>query len=196
MIDTPKKPKANHYVDNEKLSSELLSWVKEFKANKELGAARPKVPEYIGESILLIARNLARSPKFNRYTWIEEMIGDAIENMLLYLHNFNGDVDTRTGRPNAFSWMSFSMERVFYDRIETEKRQQYYKNAMGSNTDWNAELESVESGSTGVTKQVIDDMRSRAGDYEDAQKKRREKERAKNKPTPKVLTTQTLEELF
>lgn len=185
MTNRP-KVKVN-YVDNERLSNELIQWVDQYHKNEAEGLPKPVIPRFIGECILKIATNLARHPNFNRYTWLEEMVGDAVENTIRYLHNFNSNAETRTGKPNAFSWMTLSMERVFYDRIESENRQIYYRNRMGSDAigDMAAEGEFEGAGSdaaqAGVAQQMFKDMTERAGEYEKAQQIRKEKERARAK---------------
>ena len=194
--------KTNNYVDNEKLSDAILDWVGLYNTSVEKNLPKPRIPEYIGESILLIAVNLARLPKFNRYTWLEEMVGDAVENTLKYLHNFNGGASTRIGKPNAFSWITISMERVFYDRIESENRQLYYRNKMGVETldGLGDEVANGDLGSSDVAVKMANDMRDRVGSYEEHQRKRKEKERAKNEEkkllTPTEHRTISLNEIF
>lgn len=188
----------HNYVDNEKLSKELLEWVDLYHSRVNAGLPKPRVSEYIGSCILLIATNLTKLPKFNRYTWAEDMIGDAIENTLKYLHNFNANIETRTGKPNAFSWMSLSMERVFFDRIEREKRQIYYKNRLTSDSMLHSdELKEHQTVESGIANQIVTDMYNKAEEYEENQRKRKEKDRLKHKEEKKLMqSTNSLDELF
>ncbi|AXF41459.1 hypothetical protein SHAb15599_00099 [Acinetobacter phage SH-Ab 15599] len=194
--------KVQNYVDNEKLSDAIIEWVGRYNEAKAAGLKPPKPSDYIGKSILDIATNLARHPNFNRYTWKEDMIGDAVENAIKYLHNFNGGSETRTGKPNAFSWLTLSMERVFYDRIDMEKRQNYYKNRLGLDAmdSLSEELDmSQDMQTTSNSQKITNDIRTRVGEYEENQKRRKAKEREKQEkkrgleaPEPISKTTHSL----
>ena len=83
------KSKADHYVDNEKFFKEISEWKVEVNEADETGDPRPPVTEYIGECFMKIAEHLSYKPNFMNYPFREEMIGDAIENCLMYAHNFN-----------------------------------------------------------------------------------------------------------
>ena len=81
----------NHYVDN----AEFLQKIKEYKLKCEIAKSEnkpiPKIPDYLATCLMLIAKNLANKPNFYAYTFKDEMIGDAIENCIMYFHNFDPD---------------------------------------------------------------------------------------------------------
>ena len=83
------KTKTDHYVDNEKFFKEISIWKEEVIEADEVDDTRPPVTEYIGECFMKIAEHLSYKPNFMNYPFREEMIGDAIENCLMYAHNFN-----------------------------------------------------------------------------------------------------------
>ena len=62
-VTKPKKPK-NHYVDNQKMLSEIIEYKKQVAEAKDKGLEKPRVSEYIGKCIYLIAENLSRKPRF------------------------------------------------------------------------------------------------------------------------------------
>lgn len=111
-----------HYVDNKKLYTEMIKYHNEYKRSKELGTEPPRVNEYIGECIWLIAHRVATSKNFVGYSYKEEMIGDAIENCLRYIHNFDPDKSQ-----NPFAYFTQIMSFAFIRRIDKEKKQQYIK---------------------------------------------------------------------
>ena len=78
-----------HYVDNKKLLIHLTEHREAVKSAKEKGIPKPKISNYIGECILLIASKLSNRPNFINYPFKEEMIGDGIENCLMYIDNFD-----------------------------------------------------------------------------------------------------------
>jgi hypothetical protein len=103
--------------------------LKDGLTKKELPAfARPQTPdyEYIGECLLKIANHLSYSPKFfpnfHNQTLREEMIGDALENCIVYLENFDPKKSS-----NPFAYFTQVMWYAFYRRITKEAKQTYIK---------------------------------------------------------------------
>lgn len=112
----------NHYVDNKRLYAEMIKYIRQYNEAKEEGREPPRASNYIGECIWMIANRLSTNRNFIGYTYREEMIGDAIENCLRYLHNFNPDKST-----NPFAYFTQIMYYAFLRRIEKEKKQSYIK---------------------------------------------------------------------
>ena len=63
------------------------------------GTPKPKVSEYIGQSIILICNNLAKKPNFSGYTYKQDMISDGIMDCIAAVDNFNPD---KTNNPFAY----------------------------------------------------------------------------------------------
>jgi hypothetical protein len=115
----------NHYVNNKQMHAKLLEWKNAVRVAEAAGAQRPRVPEYIGECIKLIATNLARKPNFMNYSFKEEMIGDGIENCLMYIDNFNPEK-----YKNPFAYFTQIIYYAFLRRIQKEKKQTYIKHKV------------------------------------------------------------------
>lgn len=135
---TKRKRKSSHYIDNNILLNELIKYKKEKSIAIKEKTSIPKVPEYIGSCILKIAEKLASRPNFAGYTWKSDMIGDGIENCLMYLDNF----DPRVSK-NPFSYFTQIIYYAFLRRIEREKKQSYVKmkifeqsDSSGKYKDW------------------------------------------------------------
>jgi len=115
--------KTNHYINNEKLLEEMIAYkalLKKFKENET--AVKPQVSEYIGSAILKIAERLASRPNFSGYSYKDEMIGDGIENCIMYLDNFNPEISK-----NPFAYLTQIIYFAFIRRIQKEKKQAYTK---------------------------------------------------------------------
>ena len=112
----------NNYVNNKKMHAVLLQWKEELAEARELGKPEPRVPEYIGKCIYLIATNLSRKINFMNYSFKEEMIGDGIENCLMYIENFNP-----IKYSNPFAYFTQIIYYAFLRRIHKEKKQTYIK---------------------------------------------------------------------
>jgi len=80
-----------HYVNNREFTAAIVEYITQYN-NTPDGSPRPKVSNYIGECFLRIARKVAVRSNFWQYTYRDDMIGDAVEDCLIYMHNF--DVNT------------------------------------------------------------------------------------------------------
>jgi hypothetical protein len=113
---------AREYINNNEFLQALVEYKRSIKEAEESGLPKPRVPEYIGECILKITENIAKRPNFSGYTFKEDMIGDAIENCLLYLHNFDENASK-----NAFGYFSKIIWYAFLRRIDNESTETYVK---------------------------------------------------------------------
>lgn len=130
-----KDKKLRHYIDNEKLYKEMAVYSAEMKIYKEKCQnneeyPRPRMSEYIGTSILLIAERLSSRPNFCGYTYKDEMISDGVENCLVYAHNFNPEISK-----NAFAYITQIIYYAFLRRISREKEQFYTKMCLVRDSD-------------------------------------------------------------
>ena len=120
-IVKPKKNK-NHYIDNKLFFQEMVNWKKKVNEAQEQGDSVPPVSDYIGMCFYEIAQNLAKKPNFVNYPFKEDMIGDGIENCLMYCSNFDPDKSN-----NPFSYFTQIIYYAFLRKIAKEKKQNYIK---------------------------------------------------------------------
>lgn len=114
--------KLKQYIDNDKFLAAMKEWKKQIKLAEKSKSIKPPITEYIGECFLKIAEHLSYRPNFMNYPFREEMIGDGVENCILYAHNFN----PRKSK-NPFSYFTQIIYYAFLRRIEKEKKQAYIK---------------------------------------------------------------------
>ena len=112
-----------HYVNNKEFSQAVVDYVKRVEEAEAAGEPRPDVTNYIAECFMKIAEGLARKPNFNRYTYRDEMVMDAVENCLKAITNYNIETATRTGNPNAFAYFTQISYYAFLRRLSKEQRQ-------------------------------------------------------------------------
>lgn len=113
-----KKP--NHYVDNQKFLEEIIEYKKQCKIAAEEGREKPRVSEYIGSCILLIAERLSTKPRFMNYSFRDELVSDALENCFLYFDNFNPEISQ-----NPFAYFTQIIYYAFHRRISKEEKNRY-----------------------------------------------------------------------
>lgn len=129
QTNTPKKvltQKTNtsnrNYTDNERFLTTLLDYKKRLKVIRKNGEKLPRIPEYIGEYFLLIATHLGQKAAYNRYSYLDLMISDGVENCLTYFENFNPKKSK-----NPFAYFTQVIIYAFWRRIAKEHKQQYIK---------------------------------------------------------------------
>lgn len=111
-----------NYINNEKLYEEMLKYHIACQESKEKGTLSPRISNYIGECIMLVAENLAKRPNFCNYSFIDEMKSDAIENCVKYIYNYNP-----YAYKNPFGYFTKIAWQAFVRRIQSEERQLYIK---------------------------------------------------------------------
>lgn len=108
------------YVDNKRLYSVLVEYKEKQEEAIDKDKERPRIPEYVGECILLIARRLSTKSQFYNYPYKEDMISDGVENCLLYMDNFDPDKSE-----NPFAYFTQIIYYAFLRRIQGEKKHLY-----------------------------------------------------------------------
>ena len=114
------KKKKTHYVDNQKFLSEIIVYKEKVQHAKENNLEKPRLSEYIGKCIYLIAENLSHKPRFMNYSFREELVSDAIENCFLYFDNF----DPKKSQ-NPFAYFTQIIYYAFHRRISKEEKNRY-----------------------------------------------------------------------
>jgi len=114
------KKKRNHYVDNQRFLEEIIEYKKQVVEAREQGLDKPRVSEYIGKCIYLIAENLSHKPRFMNYSFRDELVSDAIENCFLYFDNFNPTISQ-----NPFAYFTQIIYYAFHRRISKEEKNRY-----------------------------------------------------------------------
>lgn len=113
---------SKHYVNNKQMLDVISEYREKVLLSKQNDTDKPRVPNYLGECILLIANNLAKKPNFVNYTYKDEMISDGIENCLQYIDNFDPSKSN-----NPFAYFTQIIYYAFIRRIHKEKKQSYIK---------------------------------------------------------------------
>lgn len=135
--------KRNHYVDNRRFLEAFKNYLPVVRAarqqhEQECAAilecegetatlpkfVRPQTPDYdfIGECLLKIANHLSFHPWYMGYTYRDEMIGDALENAIRYLENFDPEKSN-----NPFAYFTQVMMYAFQRRKTHEEKHSYIK---------------------------------------------------------------------
>ena len=118
-----------NYVDNKKLFDCFVEWREARVAAEAKGDPEPQPPAYISESIMLIAQKYSTIWKFNGYSFREDMVGDAIIDIVKCFRNFDTDRST-----SPLSYITRTAHNAFIRRIIKEKKQSYIKHRIVKNS--------------------------------------------------------------
>lgn len=120
------KPKdKKHYVNNVQFLEALKAYRTQLEIAKEQGKPKPRIPDYLGECIYKIASHLSFKPNFINYTFRDEMVGDAIENSLIYIDRFDPNKSS-----NPFAYFTQISWYAFLRRIQKEKKEMDIKTKL------------------------------------------------------------------
>lgn len=135
------------YIDNALLYEHMVQYIGKYREWEAAGSIgqRPRIDEHIGMCIYKIATRLATRYNFARYSYRDEMIGDGIENCVLYIHNFNPDK-----YKNPFAYFTQIIYFAFLRRITKEEVQTYVKHVNFHDT---------------ITQSMIDGDPDEVGEY-------------------------------
>jgi hypothetical protein len=113
------KAKANHYIDNAEFLRALLEHRERVQTAREAGDEKmPQITNYLGECFVKIAEHLSYKANFIGYSYRDEMVGDAIENCLAVVNNFDP-----AKSKNPFAYFTQITFYAFVRRIQKEKKQ-------------------------------------------------------------------------
>lgn len=173
------KRQTRNYVNNKQLHEVLKEFVAARKIAEKGGEELPRIPNYVGECISLIATRLATKPNFSGYSYVDEMISDGIENCIMYIHNFNPEKSN-----NPFGYITLIIHHAFLRRIEKEQKHSYVRHKMmmqgnhigamtyGGDYDSN-EFDALTGNNNDTSNSIIENFETRLAD-----KKAKKKEKA------------------
>lgn len=165
----------NHYVNNADFLKAMIDHKAKCKEALETNSKKPPIPAYMAKCLMMIAENLSHKPNFNSYTFREEMVGDAIENCIMYFDNFDP-----TKSSNPFAYFTQITYYAFLRRIHKEKKQLYVKYKATEQMGILDEFEQLEL-EDGTTKQfeLYDNISEFIGNYEETKRKKKQVKKTK-----------------
>lgn len=122
------KDPSTYLVDKEKLKADLLEYQQRCNLAESEGKPIPQISNSIGIAFLQIATILSKKHYFIGYSWIDEMISDAVIKCCESVRKF----DTSAGT-SAFAYFQQVCYFEFIGRINDEKKQKIVKASIVQN---------------------------------------------------------------
>lgn len=168
--------------DNERVIAILRDWIPGRKKAIAEGKPLPKIPNYVAAKVHMIIHKMSTRYNYRDYPFREDMVSDAVANILRYLHTFDVSHVGKKGKINFFSWVTMCADRSFARKLTIEEEHTYIKlrsfedaggfAAFSDDPDFQPQT-FVDN--TGITM----DFRERIGHFENKKESQREKERQK-----------------
>lgn len=168
--------------DNERVISILRDWIPARKKALAEGTRLPKIPNYVALQVQRIITKMSTRYNYRDYPFREDMVSEAIVNILRYLHTFDVDHIGKKGKINFFSWVTMCADRSFARKLNTEEEHTYIKlrsfeeaggfAGLADDPDFQQEI-FVDATGIGM------DFRERIGNFENKKDAQRQKEREK-----------------
>ncbi len=157
-MQPPKKKRITHnYIDKKKFHEEMTKYRLSAMEAEKNGLEKPRINNYLGTCFYELCERLSYRPNFINYSFREEMVGDAIENCLSAVDNF----DPNEQKQNPFGYFSLIAWRAFVRRIQKEKKQTYIKHKSFHNSGLYDQLaHGDDAGIVGIT-QMNNDVSNR-----------------------------------
>ena len=92
-------------------------------------------------------------------TFREDMVGDALESCLRYIHNFNPEKST-----NAFAYITQIIHNAFIRRIQKEQKQLYVKMVIVDNADFAGSYEKQDGDTNSYNNSYVTYLQENKGD--------------------------------
>jgi len=112
----------HHYVDQFKFKEALVEYYDLCKDYNSRNLENPPIPAYLGDSIYRIASKLSHSHNFRNYSYLDDMVGEAVVHCLKKIHKFNPTLGT-----SAFSYFTSIVWYSFIGTITKEKKESQTK---------------------------------------------------------------------
>ena len=183
---TQEKKTSTHYVNNVDLYNALVAWQKETRKAHRKKLPQPPLPDFVAESMMKMANRLSQKAGFVNYTYREDMVGDALESCLRYIHNFNPAKST-----NAFAYITQIIHNAFIRRIQKEQKQLYVKMRIVDQADFADSYEKQSGDDAHYNNSYVTYLQENKGDviakFENWKESKKTKANAKKKSKIGVL---------
>lgn len=180
--DTPNAPKHRHYLDNEAFYQALYDRRMHIDAGEQVPQ---RLEDYIGDCLMRIAEGVGKRWNFAKYSWRDEMVGDAIVACTRAIDKF--DVHQFS---NPLAYFTQCTVYAFLARLQQEENQTYTKYKMMIEAATAGELDSADDEDAAHVLDNVDVSMDYMIDYierHEAKKARKKKGSKKNEQSSSSL---------
>ncbi len=125
----PSNPR--YYLDKTAMHNALKEYYDLCNQAAAEGKEKPQIPNYIGECFVGIARGYAMKYNFRSYSFINDMVGDAVMTCIKYVSSYDPYRTNDGGTPTSpLAYFTQCCHYAFLGRIAQEAKQAKIKKAL------------------------------------------------------------------
>lgn len=102
-----------YYVDKKKFHESFVNWHEELLTNPD-----SPVPLYICQQFMKMVDKIANRPNWNRYTWLDDMKGNALLNCIKYARVY--DIHRKS---DPFSYFTSAINNIFLQTVQKNNKE-------------------------------------------------------------------------
>ena len=151
------KPK--NYINNKTLYETIIKYKDSLRLSETNNTSPPRIPDYIGEALNKICKNLSTKSNFGGYSiqWKQEMISDGLVDCVAAIDNFD---PARTNNPFAYftqiAWNAF-LRRIKKEKVQVYVKHKNFQNSVLTDSGW-SESENIHLNSNEYSNELIKDF--------------------------------------
>jgi hypothetical protein len=120
-----------YYLDKVEMHKALKQYKDACAEAEQLNKEMPQIPNYIGECFLGIAKGYAMKYNFRSYSFVNDMVGDAVMTCIKYVRSYDPDRRNDSGTATSpLAYFTQCCHYAFLGRIAQEAKQAKLKRAM------------------------------------------------------------------
>lgn len=182
-VRKPRSADSKHYVNNKEFHAAFVEYKKKIAEARAAGKPDPKLPDYIGLCFMKISEKLSHQFRFIKYGFRDEMISDAIENCVMYAHDYNPEKGS-----NPFAYFTQVAWHAFIRRINKENKNKYitYKSHQLQSIQNGGQMGSTDDDNPGQSQELYENITEYIDEYERKVKEKKLEKRKKMKESQKT----------
>ncbi len=120
-----------YYLDKTAMHNALKDYCDQCKQAEAEGKDKPQIPNYLGECFIGIAKGYAMKYNFRSYSFVNDMVGDAVMTCIKYVSSYDPYRTNDGGNPTSpLAYFTQCCHYAFLGRIALEAKQAKIKKAL------------------------------------------------------------------
>lgn len=137
VVDPVDPANPRYYLDKAAMHAALAQYKEDCEKAAAEGKPQPTIPNYIGECFMGIAKGYAMKYNFRSYSFVNDMIGDAVMTCIKYIRSYDPGRRNESGTATSpLAYFTQCCHYAFLGRIALEAKQSKIKRSMIMNADF------------------------------------------------------------
>lgn len=170
-----------YYLDKAAMHAALAQYKLDCEHAAANGKPQPTIPNYLGECFMGIAKGYAMKHNFRSYSFVNDMVGDAVMTCIKYIRSYDPGRRNESGTATSpLAYFTQCCHYAFLGRIALEAKQSKIKRSLIMSADFDTFALQGDDDAKDFHMHLIEFTQSLGSDAEPEQKP---KKRQKSKST-------------